>query len=342
MNDARIAVGGQALGYMEAIYRMVHAYTHDRVTWGKPVAKHEMMAEKLLDMDVDIKALRSMVYAAGVYQSIIYQCERKLRDGGENLPEAERTSLEKERRKAERRVRRLTPLLKWYGAERCISMARDALQMHGGYGFTKEYRAEFWLRESQILSLYEGTSQIQALMVVKDTFKDIIRRPRRFLENALGLRVQAMRSLDPLTRKLSRLKQLETAATLSILLELLRTNARQNFAHVKDVKPTDFPRIVRELSRGLLKFDDLGPALLHAERLCEIKSLVALAKALVRDGEHAPERRPYAERFMNRALPRIQCLKSEIESDDPVLDRHLRGLPLASDKFASAPTGLHA
>jgi len=176
------------------------------------------------------------------------------------------------------------------------------------------------VRESLILPLYEGTSQIQALMCVKDTLKDVIRRPRAFVETALGLKVQTLRSQDPLRKKLYRAKQLASSAVVAILLRLMKKNAA---ASISAVDPKDLMRMVKILSRSLIKMEDVGPALLHAERLTEIKALVALAEALVWDAEVDESRRWAAERFLNKSWPRLNMLKAEIEMDDPVIAERL-------------------
>ncbi len=319
MNDARIAVSFQGLGYMEAIYRLAADFASQRKTWGKPIAQHELIAERLLDMETEIRAVRSLCYQAGLNQSLMYQGERTVKRRPD-MPEDERMAIDKKIAKARKRVRRWTPLLKWYVAEKCVEMARTGLQIHGGYGYTKEYRAEWWMRESLILPIYEGTSQIQALMCVKDTLKDVIRRPRRFIETALGLKVQTLRANDPLRKKLYRARQLESSAVLAILLRLLKANVR---ASISEVKATDLMRMVKILSRDLIKMENVGPALLHAERLCEIKALVALSECLVWDAEADASRRDSAERFLNKSWPRLNMLKAEIEMDDPVLAERL-------------------
>lgn len=323
MNDARIAVAFQGVGYMEAIYRMASDFASLRQTWGKPIAKHEMIAEKLLDMEVEVKAMRSLCYQAGFNQSMLVLGERRLKT--ETMSDDDRQKLEKDVAKARKRVRRWTPLLKWYVAEKCVTMARDNLQIHGGYGFTKEYRAEWWVRESLILPLYEGTSQIQALMCVKDTLKDVIRQPRQFIEGALGLKVQTLRANDPLRKKLYRAKQLEKRAVISLLLRLLKGNVR---ATVSDAKSQDLLRMIKILSRDLIKMQDVGLALLHAERLCEIKSIIALSECLVWDAETDESRRYVAERYLNRTWSRLNMLKADIEMDDPVIAERLSFAPV--------------
>ena len=73
-------------------------------------------------------------------------------------PKKERKSLKKELQRSSRIVRRNTPLLKYWVGEKSVQHARDCLQIFGGYGYTREYTPERWLRESVIYSLYEGTS----------------------------------------------------------------------------------------------------------------------------------------------------------------------------------------
>jgi len=334
MNDARIVVGFQALGNMESIYRLAKEYCEQRKAWGVPIAHHEMVAEKLLDMEVDIQALRSVCYQAAYNQSVMYQCESLLED--KSLSDERRHEIERKAGVARKRVRKMTPLIKWYGAERAIKMAQEGLALHGGYGYTREYRAEWWVRETPILAIYEGTSHIQALMCVKDTLKDVIRNPTKFIETSLGLRVQAFKPGDPLRKKLYRAKQLESGAIMSLLLRLLKTNVRET---ISEVKPTDLLRMVKLLSRDLIKMENVGPALLHAERICEIKSLVTLAQCLVWDAEDDPSRASYAERFLNKSWPRLNQLKLEIEADDPVLQARLDAYRAAAPEGATKVTG---
>ncbi len=338
MNDARIAVGFQGLGNMEAILRMTKDYCLSRQSWGKPVAAHELVAEKLLDMEVDLKAARSLCYRASYDQSMIYLWEdqlKQIKSQGENgSPDLDPTMIETKLAKARSRVRRWTPLIKWYVAERTVDMARMGLQLHGGYGFTKEYRCEFWLRESLILPLYEGTSQIQALMCIKDALKDIIRHPRKFFEGTFGLKVQSLSLGDSLQKKLLRARQVEKSALLAILLKIIKVNLKSSLA---DVKPTDLVKIVRVLGKDLVKMENVGPALLHAERICEIKSLVELGAALVKDTKKDESRRFEAERFLERHYPRLQMLKSEIEGDDRQVFSYIEGLLTLKSEDKSIP-----
>lgn len=338
MNDARIAVGFQGLGNMEAIVRMTKEYCLTRTSWGKPLAAHEMVAEKLLDMEVDLKAARSLCYKASFYQSMMYLWDDQLKVcqtqpdkvGQEFDPQVTQAKLEK----ARARVRRWTPLIKWYVAEKTVDMARMGLQLHGGYGFTKEYRCEFWLRESLILPLYEGTSQIQALMCIKDALKEIIRSPRRFFEGAFGLKVQAFGRGDNLQKKLLRARQVEKSALLAVLLKIIKLNLKSSLT---ELKPTDLIKIVRSRGKDLLKMENVGPALLHAERVCEIQALVELGAALVEDAVVESSRRFEAERFLERHYPRLLMLKSEIERDDRQVQSYIESLVIAKADVRAMP-----
>src|SRR6185437_13220622 len=90
-------------------------------------------------------------------------------------------ALERRMRRIERYLRELTPLVKYFGSEEAIRVARTGMQVFGGYGVVKDYDVERFLRDSLILPIYEGTSQIQSLMATKDLLKAILRDPRSLL-----------------------------------------------------------------------------------------------------------------------------------------------------------------
>lgn len=329
MNDARLAVAYQGLGVMEGAFRLAKNYAEERESWGKPIARHELIAEKLLDMEVEILAVRSLCYRAAMYLATAYAGDKYLK-AHQDLSEAQKADIKSKVARYQRRVRRWTPLLKYFTAERAFVNARTGVQIHGGYGFTTEYRAEWWVRESLILGIYEGTSQIQAMMVMKDTLKDVMKRPARFIELALGTRVQWLAEKDPLKRKLNKARQLYNSGVIAVILQLLKENVKANVglsgatkpageSATIDLKPAELLKIAKKLSKDLLKFTRLGPALLHAERLCEMKAYVALLEATVRDAKIDGSRRWIAERLAYKALPRMHQLKMEIETIDPVI-----------------------
>src|SRR5437763_6827643 len=98
-------------------------------------------------------------------------------------------------------ARRALPLLKYLAAEKAVEMARMCLQIHGGNGYMREYGAEKLLRDALVLPIYEGTSQIQALMATKDTLGAIIKKPQRFLQQLARARWESMAVRDPRQRR---------------------------------------------------------------------------------------------------------------------------------------------
>lgn len=319
MNDARLAVGIQGVGLMEATLKLAKDYAAERTSWGKPIAEHELVAEMLLDMEVELKGLRSVCYKAAIELSQASIGEKYLKSGAK-LTDSERNEIKSKIARMQKRVRRITPLVKFYAGERAYVHARKAIQILGGYGFTTEYRAEWWLRESLILSIYEGTSQIQAMMVMKDTLKDVIKSPKRFIEMALGSRVRWLTVKDPLRNKLNKCRQIYHSAVLAVVFQLVKENVK---ASVADMKTTDILRAIGKIPKGILRFDSLGSALLHSERLAEMKTLVMIGKAVFLDAKADKSRKWIAERHLARSIPRLTQLKMEIDMGDAHLIQHL-------------------
>ena len=316
MNGARIVTGFQGVGTLEAIYRIAKDYASERRTWGKKIAKHELIADKLLDMEMDLKAIRSLVYKAAFRQSFLNAAKAYLA-ANPNLDDDTRQQLTTKMSAYRRRIRQWIPLIKYQVGENVPMHARNALQIHGGYGYSREYLPELWLRQSIILSIYEGTSQIQALMCVKDLLKDVLRNPRAFLERSLALNVKGISENSKLRKKLNKTKQLLNSATTKMLLTLIG----KNFASgVSRLRVQDLRQGLEKLKKNL-KLQDFSHALLNAERLCAMKCQVALAEVLVWDAEADNSRAKTAQRFLDKAIPKLQGLKAEIEASSTFLDR---------------------
>src|SRR5262249_45666708 len=149
-----------------------------RVQMGRPIARHEMVADMLLDMETELAALRALVYRCTQLQDRILGLERRPPAAGG--PARELLALK-------RALRDRTPLLKWCGSERAIAVARAAVQVHGGYGVVQDYDVERHYRDALILPIYEGTSQIQALMSLKDQSRWALERPWRLLTGAVSV-----------------------------------------------------------------------------------------------------------------------------------------------------------
>ena len=145
---------------------------------GKAIARHEMIADYLDEMQTDIQGLRALAVTAAFHEemsqkiAILERFARVAKPG-----ESER--LERAHPEHRAKSRRATPLLKYLAAEKAVEMARRCIQIHGGVGYTKDYGAEKLLRDALVMPIYEGTSQIQSLMAMKDALLGLIKRPRR-------------------------------------------------------------------------------------------------------------------------------------------------------------------
>ncbi len=263
MNESRIGVGIQGLGIAQAALEAARDYAGQRVQMGRPIREHPMVAEMLIDMETSVAGLRALALEAALRQDLV------------RLAGDERAS---------RELRELTPLVKWYGAEEVIRVARTALQIHGGYGVVDEYDVGRFLRDSIILAIYEGTSQIQSLMAVKDLMKAVLRRPASLLAGGPSP-LLARASFDGrLGRDFAAARGLFVGTVRGLATGLARRGGM-------------------ELLRGgrELRDDELAPFLLHAERLTETLSHLHVARALAEQARRLPERMPLAARAARRA-----------------------------------------
>ncbi len=319
MNESRIGVATQALGAMEAISRLANTYANERKTWGKPIAQHELIADKLLDMEVEVKAARSLCYDTIFLQSMRLLLERRLNDG--DFKKFSKESLEAQLKEVICQLRSKTPLVKYWLAEKAVEHARTALQIHGGYGYMQEYKAQWLLREVLIYPLYEGTSQIQALMCIKDEIKALIKNPKKILNQSLKFKLKFFEKSSSIEKSFSKLEEYSWNALLKILFKL----AKENFENVNgDAFKKNPIKYLRYLNLKSLQIDKFGPALLHAEHFCELKCMEALSRSLISDVKHNASRVWIAEHFLKKSLLRANYLYEVIRSDDELIKERIR------------------
>ena len=162
-----------------------------------------MIADYLDEMDAEIRGIRALAMEAGVVEELAARTQQLLDSGlfetlyGSNQSAQNHLAQLKDRK---RRGRRLTPLLKYAAAENAVKHARLALKILVGVVYTKEYAAEQLLRAAVVMPIYEGTSQIQSLMAMKDTLGSIIKDPKVSLSRG-PTRWRAMSSRCPLNRR---------------------------------------------------------------------------------------------------------------------------------------------
>ena len=135
LEGGRIGIAAQALGIAQGAFELATKYAKERKTFGKAIAEHQAIAFKLADMATQIEAARMLVYKAAW-----------LKDQG--LPYTQAGSM-----------------AKLYASKVAMDVTVEAVQVHGGYGFVKEYHVERLMRDAKITQIYEGTSEIQKMVI---------------------------------------------------------------------------------------------------------------------------------------------------------------------------------
>lgn len=141
LDGGRIGIGAQALGIAAGAYELALAYSHERKAFGKAINQHQAISFKLADMAMEIEAARMLVYRAAW-----------LKDQGKDYATA-------------------AAMAKLFASEVAMKSTIEAVQVHGGYGYVKEYHVERLMRDAKITQIYEGTSEIQRLVIGRGIIK---------------------------------------------------------------------------------------------------------------------------------------------------------------------------
>lgn len=141
LSGGRIGIASQALGIAGGAYELSVAYAKEREAFGKPIAHHQAIAFKLARMATDIEAAKLMVYRAAW-----------LKDQGKDFNSA-------------------SAMAKYIASEVAMKHTVEAVQIHGGYGYVKEYHVERLMRDAKITQIYEGTSEIQLIVISRNVLK---------------------------------------------------------------------------------------------------------------------------------------------------------------------------
>ncbi len=341
INHARIGVGFESIGLCEAALRLARAYASERRSMDRTIDRHELIADYLDEMEIDVIGLRALAMHAAFEDEIGH----KKTVFGRFLPGADVAQLEREAEGHRAAARRATPLLKYLAAEKAVELARRCLQIHGGVGYMREYGAEKLVRDALVMPIYEGTSQIQALMATKDTLGAIMRAPQDLLKRHAQARWRALSARDPLERRVARLQQLSLGAQQHVITRTLTDKVRAKVKAPKigkDGKEGNESKTasLASLPEAVLKQwnprRDFPFALLHAERLTRLLADEEIAVILAGQARRHPERRPLLERYLERALPRAAFLHDEITHTGQRLLAELAARGEPDDGAASA------
>jgi len=135
LDGGRIGIAAQAIGIARASLEASLKYAQQRQAFGRPIASNQAIQWKLADMAVEIDAARLLTLQAAT-----------LKDGGKSCTKQ-------------------SAMAKLFAAETAMKAATEAVQIHGGYGYTKEFKVERYFRDAKITEIYEGTSEIQRLVI---------------------------------------------------------------------------------------------------------------------------------------------------------------------------------
>ncbi len=161
MNAARLGIGAQSTGLSEAAYREALKYAHEREQFGHPIIQFPAIFELLTNMKAKLQASRAMLYETTRFVEI-YKCYTHICHERALTPEdlAEMKAYNK-------LADAFTPLLKMFASEYCNQLAYDAIQIHGGSGYMKDYPIERIYRDARITNIYEGTTQLQVVAAIR-------------------------------------------------------------------------------------------------------------------------------------------------------------------------------
>ncbi len=141
LNGGRIGIAAQALGIAQGALDLAIQYSKERKAFGKLISEHQAIAFKLAEMDIRTEAARNMVYKAAW-----------LKDQNKNYSKESAAA-------------------KYIAAETAMYVTTEAVQIHGGYGYVKEYHVERLMREAKLTQIYEGTSEIQKIVVSRNLLR---------------------------------------------------------------------------------------------------------------------------------------------------------------------------
>jgi alkylation response protein AidB-like acyl-CoA dehydrogenase len=143
LSGGRIGIAAQALGIASGALELAAKYATERKAFGKPISEHQAISFKLADMATKVEAARLLVLKAAW-----------LKDQGQNF--------DKE-----------SAMAKLYASEVAMEATVEAVQIHGGYGFVKEYHVERLMRDAKITQIYEGTSEIQRIVIGRAVLEEL-------------------------------------------------------------------------------------------------------------------------------------------------------------------------
>jgi alkylation response protein AidB-like acyl-CoA dehydrogenase len=161
MNGARLAVAAQAVGIAEAAYREAHRYASERIQFNRPIRMLPAVARMLIAMRGEIEAARALTFETGLWVDRLKAYDLALAEETSSIPD-----LRQKQKQASSLADVLTPITKYYATEMGNRVCYQALQIHGGVGYMREFNVERHFRDVRVTNIYEGTSQMQVVAAI--------------------------------------------------------------------------------------------------------------------------------------------------------------------------------
>ena len=221
MNGARLGVGAQSVGLAESACREAYEYACQREQYGKAIINFPQVYEMLAMMRAKTDAIRSLLYETARFVDVYKTLEAISKE--RSLTPEERSEM----KEAQKYADMFTPMTKLFSSEYANQIAYDCIQVHGGSGFMKEYTCERLYRDARILSIYEGTSQLQVVAAIRGIGSEIyMKRVQEY--DAMPIKSE----LEPLREQLRGMTQqylqiFEKVSALGTTNEAYDFNARR-------------------------------------------------------------------------------------------------------------------
>ena len=277
MNGARLGVAAQAVGIAEAAYQEARDYAVSRQQFKKPIHDFTAIYEMLTDMKVNIEGARSLLYET----SRIVDIKEGLEHRSQTHPEAQKDLKEDIKRYA-KYAALFTPIVKAYAAEMANKVCYDAIQVHGGVGYTCEFDVERLYRDVRITNIYEGTTQLQVVAAIGGVVGGVVSE---------------------------RLNEFESDNDFSPVADLFnaamtfRTQLEKAVSHIKDKKDAIYQEY-------------------HSRRLVEMATDTVMSYLMCIDALKSDRKKKVAAVFISKAGPRIIANLNTILSGDATVITH--------------------
>jgi alkylation response protein AidB-like acyl-CoA dehydrogenase len=281
MNNARLGVAAQGVGIAEAAYREADLYAAKRIQFGAPVRELPPVFEMLTEMKVAIEAGRSLLYETARFVDL----KEGLEEYSEKHPEDKGTIIE-EKKKYAKLAGFFTPMIKAYATEMANKVTNDAIQIHGGTGYMKEFNAERHYRDARITNIYEGTTQLQIVAAIGPVTSGI-----------------AQMILDEYDKA-----NYSHSPDLLVRVRETRKFFEEALEYTKTYKDND----------QFLTY--------HSRRLVEMATDLVISYLLLRDGNHSERKQKVAAVFIAKMPSRVKANRDFILSENGTLLRNYKAV----------------